>query len=161
MPSNRSFANAVKWAYAGNWGERTLSSLSTFILAALLEPQDFGVVAIAMVYVTFLQLFLDQGFRAALIQRKDLEPQHLDAVFWMDVLWSLLLVGVSVLISGWSAARKPVLRKTRRETDLSVLLAMHSHRRLWPWMQGGEPGAGRWTSRCFQSAQLLPQSSAA
>src|ERR1700693_5637783 len=105
MTSNKSFLNAVKWAYTGNWGERAFSALFTFILAAILGPRDFGTVAIAMVYITFLQLFLDQGFMAELIQRKNLEPEHLEAVFWMDMVLGLLLVGASILLSGWWAAK--------------------------------------------------------
>jgi O-antigen/teichoic acid export membrane protein len=100
-----SFLSALKWAYTGNWGERAFSSLFTFILAAVLGPRDFGVVGIALIYIAFLQMFLDQGFMAALVQRKKLEPEHLDAVFWMDVVLSLFLVGVSIVLSGWWAAR--------------------------------------------------------
>ena len=53
-------------------------------------------------------MFLDQGFVAALIQRKNLEPEHLDAVFWMDQALSVFLVGISILLSGWWAARNHV-----------------------------------------------------
>jgi teichuronic acid exporter len=105
MAEEKSFLNAIKWAYTGNWGERSFSALFTFVLAAILGPKDFGIVAIAMVYISFLQLFLDQGFMAALIQRKNLEPGHLDAVFWMDVVLSLFLVGMSVLLGGWWAVK--------------------------------------------------------
>jgi len=103
MKSQKSFLNAVKWAYTANWGERAFSALFTFILAALLGPRDFGVVAIAMVYIQFLKMFLDQGFMAALIQKKDLDQKHLDAVFWMDLVLSLFLVGASFLLGGWWA----------------------------------------------------------
>jgi len=105
MASKKTFLNAIKWAYTGNSGERGFSALFTFILAAVLGPRDFGTLAIALVYISFLQMFLDQGFIAALIQKKNLEQEHLDAVFWMDVVLSLILVGVSILLSGWWAAR--------------------------------------------------------
>ena len=120
MTSKPSFLNAVKWAYTGNWGERAFSALFTFILAAVLGPRDFGVVAIAMLYITFLQMFLDQGFIAALIQRRDLEQEHLDAVFWMDVVLSLGLVGVSVLLSGWWAAKNHAPEAARLISVLSL-----------------------------------------
>jgi teichuronic acid exporter len=103
MSKQRSFLNAVKWAYTGNWGERSFSALFTFILAALLGPRDFGMVSIALVYVLFLQMFLDQGLVAALIQRKDLESKHLDAVFWMNLVLSLFLIGLSIGLSRWWA----------------------------------------------------------
>jgi O-antigen/teichoic acid export membrane protein len=105
MKPKRTFFNAVKWAYSASWGERAFSALFTFILAAILGPRDFGVVSIALIYVLFLQIFLDQGFVAALIQRKELDQEHLDAVFWMDLVLSLFLVMISVLLSGrWAAA---------------------------------------------------------
>ena len=105
MNKNNSFSNALKWAYTGNWGDRALSAIFIFILAGILGPRDFGVAAIAVTYVAFLQMFLDQGVAAALIQRKDLEQEHLDAVFWMDVVLSCLLVLVSLLFASWWAGR--------------------------------------------------------
>jgi len=99
MAEKKSFLNAVKWAYTGNWGERGFSALFTLILASILGPRDFGVVAICVVYITFLRLILDQGLAAALIQRKEIEQEHLDAVFWMDLALSLILVLLSIACS--------------------------------------------------------------
>jgi O-antigen/teichoic acid export membrane protein len=99
------FLDSLKWAYTANWGERAFSALFMFILAALLGPRDFGILSIAVTYIAFLQIFLDQGLAAALIQRKDLESAHLDAVFWMDLILSVGLVAVSLLLSGWWAQK--------------------------------------------------------
>jgi teichuronic acid exporter len=99
----RSFLNSLKWAYTANWGERAFSALFIFILAALLGPRDFGLISIALIYILFLQMFLDQGLATALIQKKDLEQEHLDAVFWMDLALSLVLVLVSVVFGRWWA----------------------------------------------------------
>jgi teichuronic acid exporter len=103
MKTERSFLNSIKWAYTANWGERAFSAVFMFILAALVGPRDFGVISIALTYILFLQMFLDQGLAAAIIQRKDLEPDHLDAVFWMDLGLSLILVLLSILFSHWWA----------------------------------------------------------
>jgi O-antigen/teichoic acid export membrane protein len=102
--AKKSFMHAVKWSYAASWGERAFGALFTFVLAAILGPKDFGTVSIAMVYILFLQMLLDQGLVTALIQKKDLELEHLDAVFWMDLGLSLFLVGASILLGRWWAA---------------------------------------------------------
>ena len=99
MAQQPSFLNSVKWAYTGNWGEKIFSALFSIVVAGILGPRDFGIAAIAMVYIAFLQLFLDQGLAAALIQRKNLEQEHMDAVFWMDLALSVFLVGFSILFS--------------------------------------------------------------
>ena len=95
----KSFLNAVKWAYTLFWGEKGISAVLYFLLAGLLGPKDFGTVAIAAIYIGFLQMFLDQGFAAALIQRKFLEQAHLDLVFWMNFALSLVLLVISILFS--------------------------------------------------------------
>jgi len=104
MKKSDSFLHSLKWAYTGNWGEKIFSGVFSVIVAGLLGPRDFGTAAIALVYIGFLQLFLDQGLAAALFQRKNLEQEHLDAVFWMDLALSLFLVGLSILFSrSWAA----------------------------------------------------------
>jgi O-antigen/teichoic acid export membrane protein/2-polyprenyl-3-methyl-5-hydroxy-6-metoxy-1,4-benzoquinol methylase len=130
-PDNqRSFSNALKWAYTGNWGDKALSSIFVFILAGILGPKEFGVAAIAITYILFLQIFLDQGVAAALIQRKELEHEHLDAVFWMDLALSFLLITISLIFAKWWAVRNhapevahliPVLTLTIAIEALSVV----------------------------------------
>jgi len=100
-----SFASAVKWAYAGNLGERGFSAVFTLVLAAFLGPRVFGTISIALTYIAFLQMFIDQGFVAALIQKKNLEEEHLDSVFWVSQVLSLTLVVLSIVCSKWWAAR--------------------------------------------------------
>ena len=97
----RTFRSAVAWSIAASGGRFGINSLLVFILAAILGPTDFGVVALAFVYVEFLRMLLDQGFNAALIQRKNLTRLHLDSVFWMVLAASLLLAIGSVGFSGW------------------------------------------------------------
>lgn len=99
----RTFLGSLKWAFAMNWGQRTLGALFTFVLAALLGPHDFGVVAIALVYISLTHVFLEQGFSTALIQREDLESDHLHAAFWINLASCVVLAGVTVALSGWWA----------------------------------------------------------
>ena len=95
--------SALAWSFAMNWGEQTVLTLLTFVLAHLLGPHDFGLVAIAGIYLAFVQLFLDQGFGPALIQRRELEDEHLDSVFWAQLLCSVILMAISVAMSNWWA----------------------------------------------------------
>jgi O-antigen/teichoic acid export membrane protein len=101
--SKRSFASALKWAYVGNVGDRAISGLITLILAGIVGPHDFGLVSIALVYINFVQMVLEQGFASALIQKKNLQQEHCDAVFWLNLIISISFVGVTILISGWWA----------------------------------------------------------
>jgi O-antigen/teichoic acid export membrane protein len=122
MTTERKFQQALKWAYTMNWGEKGFSALFAFVLAAILGPRDFGTVAMAMVYISFIQMFLDQGLLVALIQRKDLQREHLDAVFWMDLVASVLLVAVTVALSKWWAAINHLPELALVITALSIMV---------------------------------------
>lgn len=126
MANRRSFSNALKWAYTGNWGDKVLSSIFVFVIAGILGPQDFGIAAIAATYVIFLQLFLDQGLAAALIQRKELDQEHLDAVFWMDVALSFVLVTLSIFFSRWWAAQNHAPRAAHLIPVLSLSIVFEA-----------------------------------
>ncbi len=125
MKERKSFLNAVKWSYTASWGERGFSAIFTFLLAGVLGPHDYGAASIALIYIAFLQLFLDQGLVAALIQKLDLEPEHLDTVFWLDQIMSLILVVLSFLLSGWWAARNhaPELQSVISVLSLDIPIA--------------------------------------
>ena len=104
MSDNPTFRHALKWAYVATLGQRGIVLLLTFVLAAILGPEDFGMVAMATAYIIFIEMFVAQGMGAAIIQRKDLSREHLDSVFWLVVAASIVLSGVSVLLSPWWAA---------------------------------------------------------
>jgi teichuronic acid exporter len=101
--SEKTFHHALKWSYVMNWGEQITSAALAFVLAVILGPSDFGLIAIAMVYILFIHMFLDQGLVAAIIQRKDLAPEHLDSVFWLVQGVCLILVAIAIALSGWWA----------------------------------------------------------
>lgn len=98
--AQKTFHRAVGWAYLMNWGEKGFSALFTFVLASLLGPSQFGIVAMATIYIAFAQMFLEQGLVSALIQRKDLRDEHIDSVFWTNMTLSLLLLGITAGGSG-------------------------------------------------------------
>lgn len=103
MKRHNTLRGAIKWAYLMNWSRQGFSALFSLFLAAILGPKAYGVIAIAMIYILFIQMLLDQGLLAALIQRKDLKVEHLDSAFWAVLVASLGLTFVSIDLSRWWA----------------------------------------------------------
>ena len=64
---------------------------STVILAHLLSPKDFGIIAMVMVVTAFAGLFQDLGLSAAVIQTKELSHAQKSNLFWLNVLVGLVL----------------------------------------------------------------------
>lgn len=111
-PSNSAVRSAVPWSFVMSMGQIGLSSLTLFLLAALVGPAAFGTIGLALVLIMFLQLLLQQGLGAAIVQREDLQREHLDAAFWMVMTLSMTLVLVGAAIAPWWAAinNEPILR---------------------------------------------------
>lgn len=86
----RGLAKGAAWMVAFRFAERSLGVVSTIVLARLLVPADFGLVAMAMSFVGLVELIGAFGFDNALIQRKVLERRHYDTAFTLNVLLGLL-----------------------------------------------------------------------
>lgn len=98
--SKEKVAKGVAWQGAAKWGAQLLNFGFYTGLARLLSPSIFGLVAIAWVYLAFIQVFVRQGFGDAIIQRRDLEPEHLDSAFWIAMGTAVLLCLLSIALAG-------------------------------------------------------------
>lgn len=71
---------------------------STVILARLLTPDSYGVIAMVMTITGFVGLFRDLGLSTAAIQRKDITVEQRSNLFWLNVgMGTLLTLAVSAL----------------------------------------------------------------
>ncbi len=87
--------HGVAWSAVQNWGSRLITFVVFAVLAQLLSPESFGVIALAGTYIALLRVLVDQGFAAAIIQRDTLEDGHLDTAFVANVAGSVLLMAAS------------------------------------------------------------------
>jgi PST family polysaccharide transporter len=92
------------WSAAQSWGGQVVTLVVFAVLARLLDPSAFGLVAMANVFVAFTKIFIDQGFAMAIIQRLDLEEEHLSTAFWTNVIVGLFLTGAGIASAGMIAA---------------------------------------------------------
>lgn len=86
---------SVLWSATQTWGVRVISFLVMIVLARLVAPEAFGLVAYATVFLAFAQIFVDQGFSDAIVQFPQLDREHLDTAFWVSILTGGLLSAIS------------------------------------------------------------------
>jgi O-antigen/teichoic acid export membrane protein len=95
--------NGVIWTFIENMSLSMITFVIGVIMARLLMPSDYGVLAIILVFISILQLFVDGGFAMALVQDKTKGPRDYSTVFTFNVLVSvvcyLLLFFAAPLIS--------------------------------------------------------------
>jgi len=81
------------WSVALRWAMRLLGLVSTVILARLLTPADFGLVAMAMLVVAFFEAWLSFGVATALIQNQSATREHYDTAWTLRILQSAVVAG--------------------------------------------------------------------
>jgi len=120
----------------------------TVVLARLLRPEAFGLVAMVAVIVAFLELFKDFGLSAATVQRPNITHADISGLFWVNTALGIAaavlmiplapllawfygepaLVGVTLwlavgfVLSGLSTQHLAVLRRQMRFTALAMIL---------------------------------------
>jgi len=90
---------ALRWNYLGNVVRGLSQFLIGVVLARLLGPEPFGIVALAWMIVGLGRLVADLGFGAALVQQEAPSEADLRYVFTIQMVFALFLTG-----AGWLSA---------------------------------------------------------
>jgi O-antigen/teichoic acid export membrane protein len=94
-----------------------LQFATTVVLARLLVPEDFGVVAIAAAVTSFGPSLIDFGLTDATVQRPKITPGEVSAMFWLSLGMSSLMALLLVLGS-------PFLASMYGQPSLAAITAM-------------------------------------
>jgi len=112
-------ASGVKWSTLSTIVTTIVSTLQLFILARLLKPADFGLMAMVTVVIGFAQAFADLGVSAAIIQRQDASRLELSSLYWLNIMSGMLLFFLM-----WAIA--PLVVQFYHETRIELLIVMVS-----------------------------------
>ena len=102
-----------------------LTLVSTVILARLLTPRDFGLVAMSWTIIGFSQVFKEAGLSTATVQREGITHAQVSNLFWINVVLSGL---ISLLVAAAAPAvawfyREPLLVEVTLALSITILLA--------------------------------------
>lgn len=131
MLKHRAFA-ATAWSSADIVVRQGLQFLVILVLARIISPEEFGVVAVLALFMGLASVMVDGGLSTALIQRQDIDHTDESTVFWFNSIVGLLLAGLLALLAGPIAAYfdRPVLRGltvvAAATVFLSALGAVHT-----------------------------------
>lgn len=95
----RRIADGALWMVGFKFADRLIGLASTLVLARLLTPADFGVVAMATAFIALLELATWFSFDLALIQNQGATREHYDSAWTMNILTAISIGAVMVLAS--------------------------------------------------------------
>ena len=87
----RQMTTGVTWAFAERLSAQLVSTIVTIILARLLSPDNYGLISIVYIFITFLNIFVTEGFGKALVQKKDADELDFNSMFYASLSLSIVL----------------------------------------------------------------------
>lgn len=91
------------WRFAERCGAQVVQLLVSIVLARILEPEAYGLLALILVFAQVLQVFVDSGLGNALIQKKDADDLDFSSVFFFNIALCLVLYAGIFFAAPWIA----------------------------------------------------------
>lgn len=100
---NRTIKTGVFLTFIEKYSNIAIQIFTTAILARLLSPYEFGLIAVVMVFVTFFGLLTEMGIGPAIIQRQDLDSVDISSIFSLTFVIGLIFSILFYLSGNWIA----------------------------------------------------------
>ena len=81
--------HGVFWSSVDRFASQGISFCFSIVLARILAPEDYGVVAMIVIFTAIAQAFVDSGFSNALIRKPDLKERDLSTAFYFNIVVGL------------------------------------------------------------------------
>lgn len=83
--------SGMAWMFFERVGSQLMSFIVSIVLARLLLPEQYGVIAIVMVFINICNVFVTSGLGQALIQKKEADEKDFSSVFYLSFFISIIL----------------------------------------------------------------------
>lgn len=115
----------VLWSAVERFSLQGVQFVINIIMARLLLPSDYGMIAMLVILIQVSQIFIDGGFTNALIQRKDRTEIDFSTVFYFNIFISLFLYFLIFISAPWIAEfyRMPELILVTRVITLNFIFS--------------------------------------
>lgn len=87
------------WKLLEKFSVQGLSLFLTLVLARILDPQDYGLIALIAVFTSLSAVIIDGGLNIALVQKKDADQVDFSTVFFSSILLSIILYVILFLLA--------------------------------------------------------------
>ncbi len=91
------------WRFMERIGAQAVAFVVEIILARLIVPEAFGIIALVTVFINILQVFVDSGMGNALIQKKNADDLDFSSVFYFNMAMCLVLYGLMFIAAPFIA----------------------------------------------------------
>lgn len=116
--------NGVVWSFIERFSVQGVVFVLDLIIARLIGPDNYGLIAMLAIFMSVSQVFIDGGFSSALIQRKERSEADYSTVFYINIIISLITYGLLFIAAPYIANfyNQPVLSPITRVYSLNLVI---------------------------------------
>ncbi|MFY0672431.1 MAG: lipopolysaccharide biosynthesis protein [Bacteroidia bacterium] len=96
--------SSIVWDLTGSLSRQVITFTTSLVLARILEPSEFGIIGIALVFIALSDVIMDAGFTETILQKKRLSQSVYSSIFLVNIIVSLLFSSLIYFISGYVAS---------------------------------------------------------
>ena len=86
--TKKTVISSLIWKFLERGGVQGVQFVLSIILARLVTPDDYGVIALILVFTQIANVFVQSGFNTALIQKKDSDETDFSSIFYcLYIIW--------------------------------------------------------------------------
>lgn len=115
LVSSKSILSSFIWKYLERSSVQIVSFIVSIILARILSPEDYGSIALVLVFINISSVFIEGGLNSALIQKKNCTKEDYSSIFYISMLVAL---AVYILIFFFA----PFFGHFYRNSELCIVL---------------------------------------
>lgn len=123
-PLKERVLSGLLWRGLERVGTQGIQFVIAIVIARQLMPKDFGTVALISVFIALAAVFVESGFGAALIQKRDATDLDFCSIFYFNLGGASLLYGVLFFGAPWVSTfyHDPILTPVIRVLALALIL---------------------------------------
>ena len=117
--------SGILWSGVQKFGSLAISFIANIVLARLLTPDDFGCIGMLAIFIVLSQTFIDGGFGAALVQKKNPTEEDYSTIFYWNIIVAVLLYALLFVTAPLIADfyRIPLLTDILRVQGISLIIS--------------------------------------
>ena len=103
MDKKRNVISNLIWKFLERIGAQTVSLIVSIVLARYILPEQYGSIAIILIFINIANVFVSEGFSTALVQKKNTDDTDYSTMFYCSTIISILLYFVLFVVAPYIA----------------------------------------------------------
>lgn len=115
--------NGLFWSFTERLGTQFVQFVFGVIIARILTPESYGLIAMPLFFLALAQSLIDNGFASALVRKEELKEEDLSTAFFFNIVVGVVCYLVLFISSPWIASfyEEPILSKLLKFTALATI----------------------------------------